>query len=301
MHLQVVCTLQFSSDITSLAAVSICGHQFFVVCTQQPNRARIFRLNNIEDDLVFQNENKKIWEFAYNPKNQKAQRNIFNQLQFPVSNPTVPIDQQFIEAKLGDNKLLLNFSCLQLTVTPIIDMKLSNPASSCLLTTFERSLKRMGPEEDIMPNEALFGMNLGNKLLSKSFYQENQQSNIQFNQIPQQSPNYGNINSIEKDQQYKAYEGALLVVGGQFGIVEYAVIPLAALLLDIPPMKYSSAIDVLKIGMQSKEQKVKHSIHELFTFPPESQIMDLGRAPVELSEENCKVQTTCRCINKLIS
>ncbi|KAA6372957.1 MAG: hypothetical protein EZS28_031516 [Streblomastix strix] len=286
MNLQVVCTLQFSSDITSLAAVSICGHQFFVVCTQQPNRARIFRLNNIEDDITFQNENKKIWEFAYNPKNQKAQRNIFNQLQFPVSNPMVPIDQQFVQVQIGENKYLQNFCCPQLTVTPIIDMKLDNPASSCLLTTLEKHVKRLGPEEDIMPNEALFGMNLSDKILSKSYLQENQQSNSNFNQIPQQSQIYGNINSIEKDQQYKAYEGALLVVGGQFGIVEYAVIPLAALLLDIPPMKYSSAIDVLKIGMQSKEQKVKHSIHELFTFPPESQIMDLGRPPVELSEDN---------------
>jgi hypothetical protein len=39
-------------------------------------------------------------------------------------------------------------------------MKLNNPASSCLLTTLNRSIKRLGPEEDIIPNEALFGMSI---------------------------------------------------------------------------------------------------------------------------------------------
>ncbi|KAA6373466.1 MAG: hypothetical protein EZS28_031007 [Streblomastix strix] len=60
-------------------------------------------------------------------------------------------------------------------------------------------------------------------------------------------------------------------------------------MLDIPPLRYNSAIDVLKIGMLSREQKLKYSIHELFTFPPESQFMDLGRSPVSLSEDNRRI------------
>ncbi|KAA6395164.1 MAG: hypothetical protein EZS28_009312 [Streblomastix strix] len=244
MNLQAVCTLKFTSNVTALAAATICGHQFIVVCTKDPNVARVFRLNSIEDDIKFQKENKKIWEFANDPKNQQAQMNIFNDLQFPYDNPQVSPNQQFIEAQLGDNKFLLNFCCLQLTLTPIIDMKLNNPASSCLFTTFERQVKRLGPEEDIMPNEILFGM---------------------------------------------TYEGALLIVGGQYGLVQYTVIPLAQLMLDVPPLRYNSAIDVLKIGMQSREQKLKHSIHELFTFPPESQFMDLGRSPVSIAEDNRRI------------
>ncbi|KAA6368372.1 MAG: hypothetical protein EZS28_036101, partial [Streblomastix strix] len=61
MHLQAVCTLNLDSDVTSLGAVSICGNQFFIVCTKDPDRARIFRLNSSDDDVEFQKENKKIW------------------------------------------------------------------------------------------------------------------------------------------------------------------------------------------------------------------------------------------------
>ncbi|KAA6380373.1 MAG: hypothetical protein EZS28_024102 [Streblomastix strix] len=95
----------------------------------------------------------------------------------------------------------------------------------------------------------------------------------------------GILNSIEAVEQYKAHEGALLIIGGQYGLVEYVVIPLAALMLNVLPLRYSSAIDVLKIGMQTKEDKMQNSIHELFTFPPESQFMDLGRSPVQISED----------------
>ncbi|KAA6390287.1 MAG: hypothetical protein EZS28_014185, partial [Streblomastix strix] len=256
VHLQVVCTLNFISDVTSLAAVSICGNQYFVVCTSNPNRARIFRLNSIEDDIEFQKENKKIWDIVNTPQPTYIQKNSFNILQQPSFNPQVPPDEQFIEAKLGDNQFLLNFCCQQLTATPIIDMKLNNPASSCLFTTLERTVKRLGPEEDTMPNEALFGM---------------------INGI---------MNSTGIDEQYKAHEGALLIIGGQYGLVEYVVIPLAALMLNQSPLRYSSAIDVLKIGMQSIDEKLQNSIHELFTFPPESQIVDLGRSPVQISEDN---------------
>ncbi|KAA6397568.1 MAG: hypothetical protein EZS28_006906 [Streblomastix strix] len=251
MHIQAVCTLKFTSNVTSLGAATICGHQYFVVCTQDPNRGRIFRLNSFEDDVEFQKENKKIWEFVRDPKNQQTQVNQFNVLKFPDDNPQVPPNQQFIEAQLGDNEFLLNFCCLQLTVTPIIDMKLNNPASSCLLTTLERSVKRLGPEEDIIPNETLFGM--------------------------------------KNDQQYQAHEGALLLIGGQYGLTEFVVIPLAQLMLDASPHRYSSAMDVLKIGIQSREYKLQNSIHELFTFPPESQFMDLGRSPVSIAEDNRRV------------
>ncbi|KAA6400784.1 MAG: hypothetical protein EZS28_003688 [Streblomastix strix] len=181
IHLQVVCTLKLTSDITALSAATICGNQYFVICTKDPSRARIFRLSIIEEDIEFQKQNKKIWE----------------------------------------------------------------------------SVKRLGPEEDIMPNEALFGMRKSN--------------------------------FIRKDQKYKAHEGALLLVGGQFGIVESVVIPIAALMLEVPPHRYQSALDALKIGMQPREQKLQNSIHELFTFPPEPQIMDLGRSPVLISEDNRRV------------
>ncbi|KAA6374303.1 MAG: hypothetical protein EZS28_030170, partial [Streblomastix strix] len=153
-------------------------------------------------------------------------------------------------------------------------------------TTLERSVKRLGPEEDIMPNEALFGMSLNT--IQKSQKQHNIQTDIKANnQLPQrQSSAFGILNSTEPEERYKAYEGGLLIIGGQYGLVEYTVIPLAALMLNNPPIKFSSAIDVLKIGMQTKEQKLENSIHEFFTFPPESQIMDLGRSAVQISEDN---------------
>ncbi|KAA6362823.1 MAG: hypothetical protein EZS28_041650, partial [Streblomastix strix] len=286
VHLQVVCTLNFISDVTSLAAVSICGNQYFVVCTSHPNRARIFRLNSIEDDIEFQKENKKIWDIVNTPQPTYIQKNSFNILQQPSFNPQVPPDEQFIEAKLGDNQFLLNFCCQQLTATPIIDMKLNNPASSCLLTTLERTVKRLGPEEDTMPNEALFGMSLNSEQIQQNAHLRHLQAIDNINKSQQLSSVNGIMNSTGIDEQYKAHEGALLIIGGQYGLVEYVVIPLAALMLNQSPLRYSSAIDVLKIGMQSIDEKLQNSIHELFTFPPESQIVDLGRSPVYISEDN---------------
>ncbi|KAA6400564.1 MAG: hypothetical protein EZS28_003901, partial [Streblomastix strix] len=153
-------------------------------------------------------------------------------------------------------------------------------------TTLERSVKRLGPEEDIMPNEALFGMSLNT--IQKSQKQHNIQTEIKANnQLPQrQSSAFGILNSTEPEERYKAYEGGLLIIGGQYGLVEYTVIPLAALMLNNPPIKFSSAIEILKIGMQTKEQKLENSIHELFSFPPEAQFMDLGRSAVQISEDN---------------
>lgn len=60
-------------------------------------------------------------------------------------------------------------------------------------------------------------------------------------------------------------------------------------MIDSPPLKYSSAIEVLKIGMLSREEKLKHSTHELFTFPPEQLFMEIGRAPIYLSEDNRRI------------
>ncbi|KAA6368755.1 MAG: hypothetical protein EZS28_035719 [Streblomastix strix] len=289
MHLQVVCTLKFSSNVDALAASTICGNQFIVVCTKDPNMTKIYRLNNLENDIVFQKENQKLWKLMNDHEFKFQKRNISSQLQFPNPKPQVPPNEQFIEAQLGDNKFLLNFCCIQITVTPIIDMKLNNPASSCLFTTLERQVKRLGPEEDIMPNEALFGMSLNSEQYPLNGHKTNLQivDNTVWQQ--QQPPTYGMLSASEKEEQYKAYEGALLIVGGQYGLVQYTVIPLAQLMLDVPPLRYNSAIDVLKIGMQSRDQQLKHSIHELFTFPPESQFMDLGRSPVSIAEDNRRI------------
>ncbi|KAA6404311.1 MAG: hypothetical protein EZS28_000173 [Streblomastix strix] len=290
MNLQAVYTLQFSSNVTALGAVSICGNQYFVICTAQPCKARIFRLNSIEDDIEFQKKNLKLWDLANTLEFSQNQMNIFNILKEPSYNPQVSPDEQFIQVDSGENKFLLNFCSQQLTVTPIIDMKLNNPASSCLLTTLERSVKRLGPEEDVMPNEALFGMNLNDEQNSQTKHRKHFKPDKSLqDELFSQPSKYGNLDSTQMDQRYKGHEGALLLIGGQYGIVEYVVIPLAALMLDIPPSRYNSAFDVLKIGMQSREQKLKHSIHELFSFPPESQFMDLGRSPVYISEDNRRV------------
>ncbi|KAA6386723.1 MAG: hypothetical protein EZS28_017749 [Streblomastix strix] len=286
MRLQAVCTLKFDSDVTSLAAVTICGHQFIVVCLKEPNMARIFRLNSIKDDIEFQKKNKKIWDLVNQPKFQQSKWNIFNILHQPGSNPLVPPTQQFIPLNKQQDQYLLNLNCLKLTITPIIDMKLNNPASSCLITTFEKQVKRMGPEEDIMPNENLYGLNLKIEQFSFSKYKYREKLNKNNPSLQQQLSPFNKLNVIQKDQYYKAHEGALLLVGGQYGIAEFVVIPLAALLLDVHPLRFPAAIDVLKIGMQCKEKKLQHSLHELFTFPPESQFMDLGRSPVQISEDN---------------
>ncbi|KAA6389245.1 MAG: hypothetical protein EZS28_015226, partial [Streblomastix strix] len=289
MHLQVVCTLKFSSNVDALAASTICGNQFIVVCTKDPNMARVFRLSNLENDIEFQKENQKLWELTNKHEFKYLNRNIFNQLRFPNPKPQVPPNEQFIEAQLGDNKFLLNFCCLQLTVTPIIDMKLNNPASSCLFTTLERSVKRLGPEEDVMPNEALFGMSMKSEQFEQNSHKRHIKTKQNINQTTQQPQTYGTLSASEKEEQYQAHEGALLLIGGQYGLAEFVVIPLAQLMLDVPPHRYSSAMDVLKIGMLSREQKLQNSVHELFTFPPESQFMDLGRSPVSIAEDNRRV------------
>ncbi|KAA6380872.1 MAG: hypothetical protein EZS28_023602, partial [Streblomastix strix] len=144
----------------------------------------------------------------------------------------------------------------------------------------------MGPQEDIMPNENLYGLNLKIEQFSFSKYKYREKLNKNNPSLQQQLSPFNKLNVIQKDQYYKAHEGALLLIGGQYGIAEFVVIPLAALLLDVHPLRFPTAIDVLKIGMQCKEKKLQHSLHELFTFPPESQFMDLGRSPVQISEDN---------------
>ncbi|KAA6398409.1 MAG: hypothetical protein EZS28_006063 [Streblomastix strix] len=252
--------------------------------------ARIFRLNDVKTDIEFQKENQKIWDLANSPQFKYLRRNAFNVLQSPSPNPQVPVNEQFIEAKQGINKFLLNFNSQQFSTSPVMDMKLNNTASSCLFTTLERNIQREGPEEDVLPNEALFGLDMKKNIINNNEQnQENLKSKLNKSEnsrkdLNQQQQSEKKLDIKEKERQYQTHEGALLVIGGQFGLVEFVVIPLAALMIDIPPMKYTSAFDVLKIGMQTKEQKLQNSIHEMFTFPPESQFMDLGRSPVQLTE-----------------
>lgn len=65
----------------------------------------------------------------------------------------------FIETDENSGKFLANINSSYLTLVRVFDVELNDYAHTCVLTTFERHIRKLGSEENIFPDESVMEIN----------------------------------------------------------------------------------------------------------------------------------------------
>ncbi|KAA6400050.1 MAG: hypothetical protein EZS28_004423 [Streblomastix strix] len=301
--LTTLATIKGPSQVTSLATSVICGRHFIVVCFENPAVAQAYRLDTNENARTAIIERENMWNFT--------NKNIcygYGKFSYP-----------FI--KRPDMNINTSHS------VRVFDVELNDYAHTCVLTTFERHIRKLGSEENIFPDESVMEIN-EQKLFgstkrtlidtSQENKQENNKSADELNsQISQSNSSSGNEIKLTKSNsdsnyisyktfnrkrkeslnttisqnpipwekqrrcgQYRENDGAVIVIGGQFGQVAFTCIPLAALMLEQAPIDYTTSTESIQAII------TRQTTLTTFHFPPLMQFFSMGREPIELIEDN---------------
>ncbi|KAA6383367.1 MAG: hypothetical protein EZS28_021107 [Streblomastix strix] len=292
--LTTIATTKGPSQITSITTSVICGRHFVVICFDNPAVCQVYRLDTNDNANAAIIERDKIWDFTNKTVCDGYGKFKYSFIKKPDLNINTSTTEQFIETDENSGMFLANINNKYITLVRVFDVELNDYAHTCVLTTFERHVRKLGNDENIFPDEAIMEMN--EQKLYKSFkhsqIQDNQENILNMNStrnnhepLVQNDANLTNNFPIpwEKQRrcgQYRENDGAVIAIGGRYGQVAFTCVPLVALMLEQAPIEYASSLESIQAII------TKQTIQVTFSFPSLMSFLQMGREPIELIEDN---------------
>ncbi|KAA6391554.1 MAG: hypothetical protein EZS28_012918, partial [Streblomastix strix] len=292
--LTTIATLKGPSQITSITTSVICGRHFVVICFDNPVVCQVYRLDTNDNANSAIIERDKIWDFTNKTVCDGYGKFKYSFIKKPNLNINTSVKGQFVETDEKSGKFLANINNKYITLVRVFDVELNDYAHTCVLTTFERHVRKLGNDENIFPDEAIMEMN-EQKLYRRfkhSHIQDNQENVLNDNSIRNNHESFvQNDTSLtdnlpiqwEKQRrcgQYRENDGAVIAIGGRYGQVAFTCVPLVALMLEQAPIEYASSLESIQAII------TKQTIQVTFSFPSLISFLQMGREPIELIEDN---------------
>ncbi|KAA6401945.1 MAG: hypothetical protein EZS28_002534 [Streblomastix strix] len=157
--LTTVATIKGPSQITSITTSMICGRHFVVVCFENSAEVQVYRLDTFENARAAIIERENMWNFA-----NKNVCDGYGKFKYPfIKRPNMNINTtatgQFIETDENSGKFLANINNSYLTLVRVFDLELNDYTNTCVLTTFGRHVRKLGNDENILPDEQVMDKN----------------------------------------------------------------------------------------------------------------------------------------------
>ncbi|KAA6390811.1 MAG: hypothetical protein EZS28_013662, partial [Streblomastix strix] len=132
--LTTIATIKGPSQITSITTSMICGRHFVVVCFEKSAEVQVYRLDTFENARAAIIERENMWNFANKNVCDGYGKFKYPFIKRPNMNTNTTATGQFIETD---------------------ENKLNDYAHTCVLTTFGRHVRKLGNEENILPDEQM--------------------------------------------------------------------------------------------------------------------------------------------------
>ncbi|KAA6391523.1 MAG: hypothetical protein EZS28_012949 [Streblomastix strix] len=153
--LTTVATIKGPSQITSITTSMICGRHFVVVCFENSAEVQIYRLDTFENARAAIIERENMWNFANKTVCDGYGKFKYPLIKQPNMNTNTTATGQFIEIDENSGKFLANINNSYLTLVRVFDIELNDYAHTCVLTTFERHVRKLGSDENVYPDEQM--------------------------------------------------------------------------------------------------------------------------------------------------
>ncbi|KAA6379553.1 MAG: hypothetical protein EZS28_024921 [Streblomastix strix] len=157
--LTTIATIKGPSQITSITTSMICGRHFVVVCFEKSAEVQVYRLDAFENARAAIIERENMWNFANKNVCDGYGKFKYPFIKRPNMNTNTTATGQFIETDENSGKFLANIYNSYLTLVRIFDIELNDYANTCVLTTFGRHVRKLGNEENILPDEQMMDKN----------------------------------------------------------------------------------------------------------------------------------------------
>ncbi|KAA6381293.1 MAG: hypothetical protein EZS28_023180 [Streblomastix strix] len=292
--LTTIATLKGPSQITSITTSVICGRHFVVICFDNPVVCQVYRLDANDNANAAIIERDKIWDFTNKTVCDGYGKFKYSFIKKPDLNINTSVKGQFVETNENSGKFLANINNKYVTLVRVFDVELNDYAHTCVLTTFERHVRKLGNDENIFPDEGIMEMN--EQKLYRRFKHSQIQDNLE-NILNDNSVRNNHESFVQNDTsltdnlpipwekqrrcgQYRENDGAVIAIGGRYGQVTFTCVPLVAVMLEQAPIEYASSLESIQAII------TKQTIQVTFSFPSLMSFLQMGREPIELIEDN---------------